>query len=151
MKKLLTIGFIVLVMLVSTSISAIAFPRESELDKISDKIEAIRTDLIKISKSVSDNHNKEVALNLVDKTELYNSRILYIKKKLIVLRLLRTNDVRESVTIRINDYVNITKELIDLDIDDSIIDVAPASNNAIISLGNNLKIELRKLKELLSH
>lgn len=150
MKILLTIGLIILVMIVSTSIPAIALPHESELDKISDKINAIRADLITVSKSVSDNHNKEVALNLAHKAEFYNSRVLYIKKKLTILRLMRTNSARESVKKLICTRGNTTKELIALDIDDTIIDVSPASNNVVISLGNDLKTELRKLKEELS-
>jgi hypothetical protein len=150
MKNLFISVFIVLAMLIFTSITSIALPHESELDKISDKMNAIRADLIAVSKSVSNNHNKEVALNLVDKIEFYNSRILYIKKNLTILRLIRTNNARESIMKLIYTRAQTTKELIALDIDDTIIDVAPASNNTIISLGNDLKTELRKLKEELS-
>ena len=110
---------------------------------------AFRKDLIDLGE-YSQGGDQTAALGLVDVAAEYSTKIDHLRELLLIVALIKNDDDRNRVKAVVDDRMKQTAKGIDISLKEVNLEISQARSNAIVSTGNQMKAELRKLQELLS-
>jgi hypothetical protein len=151
MRNVCTTLLIVIIALALTAFSASAFPSMSEMEKCSSKMNAFSQDLVNLSSFSQIMSDKKAVIELANIVSEYRNHAMYIKDLLFITEMVKNNPDRKIATDIIGEHAKYVSKMIDLSIKSVNLYISNTKNNDIESIGNQIIIELRKLKELLSN
>jgi hypothetical protein len=129
--------------------SAFAQPSISEISHYITKMTAFQQDLIDLGK-YSKGSNTDAAIGLIDVAAEYWTALDHLKDLLFIVTLIKNNDDRNIVKAVVDERMKHIVKGIDLSLKRVNLEISRAQSNAVVSTGNQMKMELRRLKVLLS-
>ena len=148
-NSILVLAIVVLVGVTLVPLSVCAQPSMSEMTECYKKMIAFQKDLIDLGK-YSQGPDKIAALGLIDVAREYSTKIDHLRDLLLILSLIKNDDNRNRVKVVVDDRMKHTAKGIDISLKEVNLNISLARSNAIVSTGNQIKAELRRLQELLS-
>ena len=143
-------GLIAVIALALAPLPASAQPSMSEMNECYRKIMAFEKDLIDLGKYSHGVDDKNAALGLIDVASEYATKIDHLRDLLAILTLIKNDDDRNRVKPIVAARMKYIAKGIDISLKRVNLEISQAQSKAIISTGNQMKTELRRLQELLS-
>ena len=143
------LGLGVLVGITLAPFTACVQPSISEIEECQRKVFVIQQDLIDFME-FSQGVDRKSVVGLLDIAQEYTNKLMHILDLLRILTLITNDDDLNRVKLYGAFRMNLIAESIDLYLEKVNFDIYHANGQAIISTGNQLKTELRRLQELLS-
>lgn len=144
------LGLIVLVGVYLAPLSVCAQPSMSEMTNCYKKMMAFRQDLLDLGKYSQGLDDWTIAIGLGNVAKEYAIKTNHLQDLLLILTLIRNDDVRNFAQTVVDLRMKHTAKGIDSALEEVNIHISHSRSNAIVSTGNQMKTELRRLQELLS-